>query len=388
MQSVGNKTHDISDLINNDRFDILAVAETWLSSYDNAKIREMTPVTHTFLHVPRLGKRGGGVGLFVSNIFKKIKVDKVETWNSFEHMQVSCEVGGRKFIFIVVYRPPGVNAVEFLADFSLYLEAVDSVSGNVFILGDFNLWVDDADNRHAADFIEMMSGFDFVNKVTTVTTSTGHMLDLVFCDARHDLLQNVCVDEVCSISPIHRLVRFEIPFLGRREQRIRIRFRVKEHFEPENFIDRVIQRLRREMRNSCEHDMTEVENCVQCISTLYNHISKEEYEVMCPEIEKDILVKDHAPWFNSEISRAKMKKRKKEQIWRRLRTDNARRDYQNARNEEKRLIAQRKRHYYSSKVKEAGTDINKLYLILNNLTGNKKKPRLPEGYSDEVLEVL
>lgn len=85
---MGNKTYDIRDLINNDLFDILAITETWLSANDNAKIQEMTPVTHNFLHVrtkTRQDKRGGGVGLFVSNIFKRIKIDKVESWNSFEH---------------------------------------------------------------------------------------------------------------------------------------------------------------------------------------------------------------------------------------------------------------------------------------------------------------
>lgn len=57
MQSVRNKTYDIRDLIKKDSFDIMALAETWLSSYDNAKIiREMTPVTHTFLHILYQGK--------------------------------------------------------------------------------------------------------------------------------------------------------------------------------------------------------------------------------------------------------------------------------------------------------------------------------------------
>ena len=47
IQSVGNKTCEIRDYINDNKLDILMLAETWLNNYDSAKIREMTPDTHT-----------------------------------------------------------------------------------------------------------------------------------------------------------------------------------------------------------------------------------------------------------------------------------------------------------------------------------------------------
>ena len=66
IQSVGNKTCEICDYINDNKLDILMLAETWLNNYDSAKIREMTPDTHTFLHVSR-GDRS----------FSKIRKEKV-----------------------------------------------------------------------------------------------------------------------------------------------------------------------------------------------------------------------------------------------------------------------------------------------------------------------
>ena len=67
IQSVGNKTCEIRDYIN----DHLMLAETWLNNYDSAKIREMTPDTHTLLHVSRGDRRGGGVGFSSLNLFPK-----------------------------------------------------------------------------------------------------------------------------------------------------------------------------------------------------------------------------------------------------------------------------------------------------------------------------
>ena len=69
IQSVGDKTFEIHDFINDNGLDILMLTETWLYSYEMAKITEMNPDTHTFHHVPRHNRRGGGVGIFVSNLF-------------------------------------------------------------------------------------------------------------------------------------------------------------------------------------------------------------------------------------------------------------------------------------------------------------------------------
>ncbi len=43
-------------------------------------------------------------------------------------------------------------------------------------------------------------------------------------------------------------------------------------------------------------------------------------------MKKELIIKDHAPWFNAEILREKKEKRKKERLCCRLRTDAAKRD--------------------------------------------------------------
>lgn len=73
IQSVGNKTIEIRELINNHQLDIFALAETWLNGYDHAIISEMTPSTHSFLQVHRENRRSGRVGIFISGKFSQIK---------------------------------------------------------------------------------------------------------------------------------------------------------------------------------------------------------------------------------------------------------------------------------------------------------------------------
>ena len=74
IQSVGNKTNKIRNLINEDKLDICILTETWLQKNisDSSKIKELTPKTHCFHHMPREGKKGGGVGVVVSKSFQKL----------------------------------------------------------------------------------------------------------------------------------------------------------------------------------------------------------------------------------------------------------------------------------------------------------------------------
>ena len=114
----------------------------------------------------------------------------------------------RKCVFVVVYRPPNSRVSLFIQEFRTYLETVDTVGANVLICGDFNLWIEASDNYYVNEFIEMMNSFNFVNKVIEATSISEHTLDLVFTEVDRDFICDVKVDEVCCISPVHKLVTF------------------------------------------------------------------------------------------------------------------------------------------------------------------------------------
>lgn len=386
-QSVGNKTFEIRDLINDENMDVLAVTETWLNKCDNAKIAEMTPITHTFLHNPRNERRGGGVGIFLRNTFKKVRQCKSMSLKTCEHMQVTCEIGGRKCIFVVVYRPPNLSTSSFIEDFRLYLETIDMVSANLFVCGDLNLWVDDANDRYASEFLDMMDSFNLINMVKNATSSGGHILDLVFCskDRDKDLEIEVNVDDVCLISPVHKLVTFKIPLNNEQRMTKKITYRSKRNFISNSLITSIADAFVSGKDEICNHGFERKGECTTCLTGLYTDNAKEKFEEMCPILEKEIVIVDSAPWFDAKIEKAKKLKKNKERKWRRLRTNEAREEYKDARNNENKVIVQRKREYYRKKAMEARSDTSRLYLILDNLTGNRKKKKLPDGIPDRIL---
>ena len=62
VQSARNKTLEIRDTKNEEKLDLYAITETWITDYDTTITQEMTPVTHSFVHNPRRSGRGGRSG--------------------------------------------------------------------------------------------------------------------------------------------------------------------------------------------------------------------------------------------------------------------------------------------------------------------------------------
>lgn len=77
--------------------------------------------------------------------------------------------------------------------------------------------------------------------------------------------------------------------------------------------------------DGCVHNYDKSkEEFTLCLSILFNDIGRKSYDEMCPILEKEIVIVDSSPWFNAEILRAKLNKKKKEILRRRHKTDEAR----------------------------------------------------------------
>ena len=131
VQSVSIKTLDIHDIINDNILNVFAITEAWLTNLDSSKSCEITPAMHVFLHAPRERggevRRGDGPGAFISKSSKRIKMMPSATWENFESVQVKCDISGRIYILVGVYRPRNSSVTLFVDELTLYLETVDMV---------------------------------------------------------------------------------------------------------------------------------------------------------------------------------------------------------------------------------------------------------------------
>ena len=383
IQSVNNKTHDIRDLINDMKLDFLAMTETWLSDHENAKINEMTPSTHNFFSRPRGEGRGGGVGIFLSKNFKKVNEKRINNV-SFEGMQVNCEYVGRKIVFLIIYRPPRGNKSVFNNEIRNILELLNLVGINIILCGDFNLWFDDHLDNQVSDFKETLALLQLTNVVQNATSSTGHILDLVCTDINNNIVRNLEVENNPTISPVHKLITFSIMITKETSIKKKLIFRDKRGLDSAVLIEAIHNDVLDNQYSQCTHNKL-IKNCTQCFSLRYYNIANTRYNDMCPISEKEVLIKDHSPWFCHELLIAKRNMRRRERMMNRLYNDDTRKQYKISRNAYFNLIRRKKREYYQRKTKEAGNNIKKLYKILESLTGKEKDTGLPDGFNDLEL---
>ena len=316
------------------------MCETWLKINDKGNkttIRKMLPSTHTFHHKPRPRENthGGGVGIFLSKAFTEVKFSNTEIYKSFEHLNIDFNHNREKMKFIVVYRPPkivGVTHHKFREDLQHLLSTLVDNTRKLYICGDFNFWVDDPCDNNACQFLEIMDSSNYTNHVNAPTTRSGHTLDLVLSNKDMCSVRNVQV-EPDSIY-VHRLVIFELDLMTHKKIKKKITFRKKSGLKPELLIARALEALASKKADECTCKLngTPKAACCNCLTDCYNSTLKSLYEEMCPMVEKEIIVTDREPWFNSTIKEARIKRRRLEKEWRKKRTNESRLNYTRCKN--------------------------------------------------------
>ena len=95
---------------------------------------------------------------------------------------------------------------------------------------------------------------------------------------------------------------------------------MKTNFNSEKFIDDSIKEIR-ERNSSCEcnidNNRFNERICVNCFTINSNEILKSNYDNRCPEVTKQIVVKENAKWYNNELREAKREKKRLEGKWKR-----------------------------------------------------------------------
>ena len=390
IQSVGNKTETIRELIKEKSFDIFALCETWLNSDDKTKIGKMLPSTHTFHHTPRPRqdtKGYGGVGIFLSKSFTHIRKKRTGTFSSFEYLNIDFNHNCEKIKFIVVYRPPDFSKATFTEEFQDLLNTLVNEPRKVYICGDFNLWLDDQEDRDAKCFLELMDSVNYTNKVMVPTSRSGHILQPIFCDTDICNTKNIQVEPDFSISYYHKLVTFELDLRMKTRIKKTITFRNKNSLQPDLLISNGLDILngRKDENCACNLERSQKTTCCNCLADIYNNTLRSEYEKMCPLVNKEITVSDQEPWMNSTIKELRKERRSLEKKWRKRRTTESREQYTQKRNEVNRKIKKRKEEYWRTEANKRAGNMKKLSVLFNNLLGNTKEIVLPE-YTPELAQ--
>lgn len=190
--SVRQKTSAVIDIIDDYQLDMFALTETWLQQNgDGVLLTELTPPDFEFLHMPR-ASRGGGVGFLFR---KSLNFGEISTcpYSSFECLEVFSKPANLRVV--VLYRPPSSSVTVFLEEFSEYIQLLNTASGNLIIVGDFNFHMDCADAANVKKFTSLLHSGNLCQHVRSPTHKVGHILDLVISRSPEQVVKDTFISE-------------------------------------------------------------------------------------------------------------------------------------------------------------------------------------------------
>ena len=380
-RSMNNKVTVLCDIIVQDKLDVLAVQETWLSGNekDNCALAEIarTLPHFDFVQSPRISSRGGGVCVLAKKGFK-MSTNKTCDYPSFEYMDINISRGSSTIRLFNIYRPPPsqknkLTKSMFLDDFSKFLESTISIPCEILILGDFNVHFDVADDRFASAFRDLLDTAGLRQGVTEKTHKSGHILDLMI--SRH--ASNTISGRV-RVHPgtpsDHHAVNCRLNLFPPRAPRKTIQYRKIRQI--------VVDDFKRDIESS-----SVIANPSACdldsLVDQFNAVLQDLLDKHAPLVEKTVTVRHNTPWYNDELRSAKQEKRRAERKYMKSQLEVHKQIYADKCLHYKTMLESAKENHHRKQIQESST--KELFRAVKNLCNPSSEPVLPDCTSQKQL---
>ena len=373
-RSLRNKSTIFQDFVHDNKFDIVAVTETWLTSSDDAVVSDLTPPGFKFLHHPRISGRGGGVGLLYRDNLSVV-INKSNQYPSFESLSAVVSNDMTSFEMLVIYRPPGFQSFSmFINDCSDLLDDKLYKASPLVIVGDLNIHLDNVSSQHTQRFNDLVDGHGLHQLVSTPTHDQGHILDpiLVRNSERRLYSRLRVIPGISDHSAVTCLLHFRKP---KRTDTSLLSRNIKG-INRTDFANDVSD------SNISSSATDNIDDAV----TRYNSVLIRLLDSHAPARTRKAKSHQSSPWYNSEISAAKKERRRLERRWRRngkLQID--REQFCTQRDQVNYLVSKAKRSYHTKLIEDCGADNKKLFNVANRLLNRNQSSPLPKHTDGKAM---
>ena len=374
-RSVVSKTQEIQLELVNNNLDLCILTETWIKEHDMVTPTRLCPSGYKSLSISRQNRVGGGIAIVYKNKLN-VSIARVQPFKSMELSCFSISAGNRLINLITIYRPPDSNVLEFCNELDKLLETNINSSGELILLGDFNIAVNKPSDAEPATFLDVLDSFNLINRVDKPTHRLSNTLDLIIHDADSSIIPRIKVDRLFSDHNIF----FDISLpLTITTSKVKV-YRKLTNINPDVFMKNIgefclskpiLISSSLEDKVNCYHTMLQ--------TTLDNHAPIKSHKCSdCPRI----------PWFNQEIVEAIRLCRHLERVW-----------YRDKSNIEvlthfhcqcrlvSNLLDKAEQKFFHTTITENSSNYRCIYEICNHLLGRSKDSPLPPGISNIDLSV-
>ena len=370
-RSMRDKAPALSDLVVSKGIDLLGITETWLTTGETSgDLAEMTPHGFSFLQIPRVKRRGGGVGLFISNDFQFTPVT-LPSQSSFESISGRLECGRSSLNILNIYRPPG-PASSFFSELQDVLFYMASLPQDLIVMGDFNLHIESLspDVRQLTCILE---SFDLNQHVNFPTHIHGHSLDVMIFSKGCDVLSITPSDAISDHFSV--IADLKIPTDHSHTTPQTITYRKLKAINMEAFKADI---KTSDLINNPKSNATE-------LAQQYDSVLTSLINLHAPLVTKTISPKPPNPWMTPAILASKRHRRYLERVWRRFPTALNRSRLTKQIHLCNRLMSKAKSAHYSKIISEHSGDHRSLWQAFNKILHRCPKMHLPNHSSIAAL---
>ena len=269
--------------------------------------------------------------------------------------------------FFCLYRPPQSHKNKFtdslfLDQFPDLLDHCNSLHGSLIILGDFSVHYDCPQNSTTARAMALLFQFNLTQSASQATREKGHILDWLVHRSDDSFVRSTSVtsviasDHLCVIS--HLNVTVPRP--------------------PPSFV--MARNIRAIDRTALRDDLQDCLSGLQSLSAgdLDSHL-RCVLDKHAPATRRKVPYRMSAPWFKavSEKARAaKQQRRRAERQWLKTGLLIQKQIHNRAKKRVTRLVHPAKTSYFCIMIRDSLSS-KQLFMITNQLLGNKKHPTCP-----------
>lgn len=352
-RSLRNKIDELRIMLLNEEIDIIAITETYIDTNNIDFTHEYQINSYKLYHKDRVGKRGGGVLLYIKENICSLEV-QIPSNNS----ELLCVKINNKDIdinVVVVYRRPTHTYQE---DIDLYNNLEKTLSTKeTLIIGDFNLpnihWGDVKGSGHASEKMTEFIKDNFLYQLVQKPTRGDNILDLVIT-THENLISDLEVGELISNCD-HNIVRLQINMSHTNS--------TSETFIP-NYNMADFNSLRNDLKDINLHleGLTNIDDTWEKFKEIFMSAQKKHIPMR-----KRHSKKINKPlWYDINISRAIRERNRLYNLKRETKNNTICKQYLAARRKVKSLIKTAKRNYEISIAKDSKTNPKQFYRYINS----------------------
>ena len=202
------KPQEIQVELTNNNLDVCVLTETWIKEDDNVTSARLCPNGYKSLSISRPNGTGGGITI----VFKKdLNVTKTctTTYTTMEMATFWININNHVINLVTIYRPPDTNILDFCCEFTDILEQHINKSGELVLMGDFNITVNKPSDPDPSPFLYTLDSFNLVNRIEEPTHQLSNTLDIIIRNADSNIAPST---KVGRLFLDHHMVFFKVAY--------------------------------------------------------------------------------------------------------------------------------------------------------------------------------